>query len=172
MSCVGAWVGVCECACPTCPTHEQAPVVAAPVAAPMAIYPSVPQQVGSGEREWDVRDRLPWPDDAAIPTGHIASRVSGRAFRAPAEAGGHNNGEADWAHRSGAPVSIPNLQVSRTSPRRGRGQRLPRASPTSMSTPWTRAGPPASPSFTLRASAPPLGAAPTTTRTTPFRHRT
>ena len=57
-----------------------APVLAAPVVAPICIYPTPAQQGGRGRREWDVQDRLPSEADAAaFPFGHYASRKSGVA---------------------------------------------------------------------------------------------
>jgi len=55
-----------------------APVRAAPVVAPIVIYPTPAQQQGRGRREWDVRDALPSEADAAsMPLGHVASRTAG-----------------------------------------------------------------------------------------------
>ena len=60
-----------------------APVRAAPVVAPMTVYPTPTQQQGRAQREWDVRDGLPADgDDAAFPTGHLASRAGGLPDRA------------------------------------------------------------------------------------------
>jgi hypothetical protein len=64
-----------------------APVLATPVVAPMTIYPTPAQQQGRGRREWDVRDALPVnADDAAFPTEHAASRVSGVGVGVAADA--------------------------------------------------------------------------------------
>ena len=57
-----------------------APVRAAPVIAPITVYPTpAQQQPGGCVREWDVRDAV-LPDEqqaAAMPLGHLASRTSG-----------------------------------------------------------------------------------------------
>ena len=72
-----------------------APIRAAPVSALTSVYPTPAQQQhrAAGRREWDVRDALPAKaaaaaaaaaggGDAAFPTSHIASRVSGAADNA------------------------------------------------------------------------------------------
>ena len=54
-----------------------APIIAAPDIAPITLYPTPAMQQGRSGDEWAERDRLPLADEAAIPTGHLAGRVSG-----------------------------------------------------------------------------------------------
>ena len=110
-----------------------APVRAAPVVAPIAVYPTPAQQQGRAQREWDVRDGLPADgDDAAFPTGHLASRVGGLPDRARDEeqtaslltlmACGVSNlhvDRADSARKFGVPiVYVPRISdAARADPR-------------------------------------------------------
>ena len=86
------------------------PVRAAPVIAPVTVYPSPAQQQGRATREWDVRDGLPADgDDAAFPTGHLASRVAGLPDN-PRE-----------GQRELLALGVSNLHIDRADSRRKRG---------------------------------------------------
>ena len=86
------------------------PVHAAPVIAPMTVYPTPPQQQGLSQREWDMRDGLPADGDAAaLPTGHLASRV-----------GGLPDNPRD-GQRALLALGVSNLHIDRADSRRKRG---------------------------------------------------
>lgn len=81
---MGAAARVIRRALPTVYNDMWAPTRAAPTVGMAYVYPTPAQQQGdahgSQRREWDVRDDTEGGDGAAaIPTGHVAVRVSGLA---------------------------------------------------------------------------------------------